>query len=205
MALAEYLLFTYDKDPVKFATAPQGSASAEEQAMLDAAEEQLRKLSDLFDQLAAAKKAAEDAEAEVRAIKKEAEEIQAEIKAQEDAKAANIARLEALSTDQSVGIVKRNMAVQELAAAKNEDPLPLRKAKLTQDAVVRRLEKAVAAAAAATQAATDKATECAGKLKEAQEAFEDLKARCSGIAHGSIWFMDRTLKEKAKYLPGYKP
>jgi hypothetical protein len=43
------------------------------------------------------------------------------------------------------------MAVQELAQAKGEDPLPLRKAKLTQDAVVRKLEKATALAKQTTE------------------------------------------------------
>jgi hypothetical protein len=45
------------------------------------------------------------------------------------------------------------MAVQELAQAKGEDPLPLRKAKLTQDAVVRKLEKVTAAAKIVTDEA----------------------------------------------------
>jgi hypothetical protein len=49
------------------------------------------------------------------------------------------------------------MAVQELAQAKNEDPLPLRKAKLTQDAVVRKLAKVTAAAQVVTEEANNKA------------------------------------------------
>ena len=88
-------------------------------------------------------KAVED---ELRAVEDEARAIAAEIKAQEDAKANEIARLDALTQDQSVGIVKRNMAVQQLAQLKNEDSLPLQKAKLTQEAVVRKLAKVTQAA-----------------------------------------------------------
>jgi hypothetical protein len=207
MALAEYLLFINNRDPIKFITNPQGEIDP---VKLKALEDKLAELNTKFEQLqvqldaekkaeAAAKaaegeaikkeadakaaeqlaldeeakaKAAEQkaldeeakskvaeqaaqdaavqaakAEAELKKVEEEARVIAAEIKAQEDAKAAEIARLEKLSTDQSVGIVKRNMAVQELAQAKGEDPLPLRKAKLTQEAVVRRLEKATKAAA----------------------------------------------------------
>ena len=69
--------------------------------------------------------------------------------------------MDALTQDMSVGIVKRNMAVQELAQLKGQDSLPLQKAKLTQEAVVRKLAKATAAAAEET----DKANAAAGVAK----------------------------------------
>jgi len=187
MALLEYLIFAFNQDATKVALAPQGSATPEEQAKLEAAEANMKALSKLFDELLAAQLSVEQ-------LKAEAQVIAAEIKAQEDAKAALIAKLEATSTDQTIGIVKRNMAVQELAQAKNEDPLPLRKAKLTQDAVVRKLEKAVALAA-------EKTKDAEAALKKAEEEFEQLKATCSGIAHGSIWMLERDIKEKKRYLP----
>eukprot|EP00461_Guttulinopsis_vulgaris_P002729 UN02730 len=201
MALAEYLLFHYEKSPKDFATRPQGTASEEEQRKLDDVKQKVDLLSKVFEELSAAQAAAEKAEEEVKAAKAEAEEVAAEIKKQEDAKAAEIARLEALTQDQSVGIVKRNMAVQQLAAAKNEDPLPLRKAKLTQDACVRRLDRAVKASEAATQAATEKANQAAAELKAAEEEFKQLQATCSGIAHGEIYYLEQELIEKKRYLP----
>lgn len=50
-------------------------------------------------------------------------------------------------------LVQKNKAVQELAQLKAEDPLPLRKAKITQDAAVRKAEKAAKALEEATVAA----------------------------------------------------
>ena len=123
----------------------------------------------------------------MQAVEDEARAIEAEIKREEQAKADNIARLEALSQDQSVGIVKRNMAVQELAQAKGADSLPLQKAKLTQEAVVRRLAKVTAAAAEETakakvlsdaaKEAADIATAAADKASAARQAAEQARAQ----------------------------
>ena len=49
--MIEYAIFAYDQDPIKIARAPQGSASAEEQAKLDALAEKVRQLGDIFDDL----------------------------------------------------------------------------------------------------------------------------------------------------------
>jgi hypothetical protein len=38
-------------------------------------------------------------------------------------------------------MVQRNKAANELAQLKGEDPLPLRKAKITQEAALRKVEK----------------------------------------------------------------
>ena len=50
-----------------------------------------------------------------------------------------IATLDAKTKDQSIGQVSRNKAVQELAQLKGQDPLPLRRAKITQEAAVRKV------------------------------------------------------------------
>jgi len=82
------------------------------------------------------------------------------------------------------------MAVQELAQAKNEDPLPLRKAKLTQDAVVRKLAKVTEsfkvitdeanAKAAVAKADADVASAAADKATEAANAAE--RSRIAAVA-----------------------
>jgi hypothetical protein len=224
MALAEYLLFINDRDPVAFATNPQGSCPPE---LLAEAQAKLDQVSKAFEELqakeAAAKQAeidaknasiaAEKTEQEVKQLTADAKVLDAEIKKQEEAKEALIARLEATSTDQTIGIVKRNMAVQELAQAKNEDPLPLRKAKLDQAACVRRLEKASAQAEINTQKSKDTAvaaTEAVAQvqvaikncLKELDEAENQLKKlQASGDAMGLNWYLSRELQEKKKSLP----
>ena len=142
-------------------------------------------------------------------------------KISEKAKTDNIARLEALSQDQTVGIVKRNMAVQQLAQAKGEDSLPLQKAKLTQEAVVRRLKKATDAAAIETQKAQKAATEAEAasaaaadatkqvelalkeiqqQIKAAQDELDVLK-RSSGSPQGLLFWKSREIEEKKKSLP----
>ena len=150
------------------ALAAQQKAEAEEAAAVAAEAEASAEAAKAAAAKADADVAAEasaKAAAELKAIEDEARAIEAEIKREEQAKADEIARLEALSQDQTVGIVKRNMAVQQLAAAKGEDSLPLRKAKITQEAVVRRLAKATAAA----QEEADKAAASAAVAKEAAD------------------------------------
>eukprot|EP00461_Guttulinopsis_vulgaris_P010362 UN10437 len=115
-----------------------------------------------------------------------------------------MARLEALTTDQSVGIVKRNMAVQQLAQLKGEDSLPLQKAKLTQEAVVRKLAKATAVAAEQTaiaKAATAEAVKkCEDELAVVQQELEELK-NAPSRPEGLLWMTDRDLLEKKRSLP----
>ena len=53
----------------------------------------------------------------------------------------SLADLEAMSKDESLGGVAKAKAANELAQAKEEDPLPLAKAKLTQAAKTRVAEK----------------------------------------------------------------
>ena len=254
MALCEYLIHAYNRSAVEFVTNPQGSIDPE---VLKALEAKLAELNATFEalqvQLAAEEKAeaeakeqeavakadeekaraaqaaAQAAEDELRAVEEEANAIAEEIRKQEQAKKDEMARLDALSQDQSVGIVKRNMAVQQLAALKNEDSLPLQKAKLTQEAVVRKLKKATDAAAektAVAKAAADAATEsriaAEGKraeaeaqkaktqqaiekvqadLKDAEEELEKLKKNSNSAPQGFMWITARDLEEKKKSLP----
>jgi chemotaxis protein histidine kinase CheA len=177
-------------------------------------------------------KAAED---EVRKVEEEAKAVDAALKAEEDAFHGECARLEALTTDTTVGIVKRNMAVQQLATLKGSDPLPLKKAKITQEAAVRRVARARKAAEAETEIAEQKAAAATDSRKAAEQAAVDAEeARVAaevateqvkksieqiladtaaaeerlqklksmgGVQHGKVFWMERALQEKKKYLP----
>jgi len=161
-------------------------------------------------------------EEEAHAAKQELEVALTELKAQEDAFNNKTADLQKKSAEGSV--VAQNKAKNELAQHLASDPLPLRKAKITQEAAVKKAERATKAAAEARVAAEASAVE-AGKAREASErAKRDAEAAVEamlvkvdeaeaflkavkakpGKAMGSIWFMERELYEKKKYMPERK-
>jgi len=95
--------------------------------------------------------------------------------------------------------------------------MPLRKAKITQEAALRKVEKERKAVEAAKESAKmareqlekQKAelevaeNDCRQKLQEAEEFLEDVKKK-GGSAEGAIWWMSRELTEQKKYLPKSK-
>jgi chromosome segregation ATPase len=203
----------------------------------------------------AAKTAAEAAWFADQENKKALEELQAQEKAFQDKKK----ELEKTKEDTSLGTVKRNQAANQLAQLLAEDPLPLRKAKITQSATVKKSEKASQAAAeakakaeaeaaaaaaaaeaaaaaavaadkaaheaaqaaqaaeeaakeadqaahaaeAAARAAEDSVKEAEAKLQEALDFLQAVKKK-GGIAHGDVWWLEREIIEKKKYLPASK-
>merc|ERR1712157_321849 len=111
----------------------------------------------------------------------------------------------------SVGTVKRGKAFQQMKQAEGEDPLPLRKAKLEQQAKVRKAKKASRIAAKRAKKATEAAEKAAAAAKEAEAAFEqasntvqELAASLGGAGEGTLWWMDRELIEAAQFLPKSK-
>lgn len=64
----------------------------------------------------------------------------ADLKRQQDEFKAHCDSLEAKIKNPATGQVAKGQAVQQLAALKGADPLPLRKAKITQEAAVRKVE-----------------------------------------------------------------
>jgi len=74
-----------------------------------------------------------------------------ELKKQESEYHDKINDLTKKSTDTSLSTVQKNKAANELQQLKGEDPLPLRKAKINQEATVRKCEKASKASAEQTQ------------------------------------------------------
>jgi len=189
MSLIEYLMFRYNIEPHAMVTAPQGGDQEQinkAQAMVDTAQKAV-------DAMNTALAAAVAAENENKAA---LDELRAQEKAFEDKKAA----LEKTKNDTSIGIVKRNSAANQLDQMLSEDPLPLRKAKINQAAAVKKSEKATKAAEAAEAKAEAAVKNAEAKLQEALEFLQRAKAS-GGVAKGAIWWMEREITEKKKYLP----
>lgn len=224
MALTEYLLDKYKKSPQAVVDAPQGDLDpAELKAAQDACDNAVAALSFASDEVAAAAAAkvaaakavtaAEEAEAEVRAAEAELQASIDEITQLEEEKKAYLDKRQAIMDDPNAGNVKKGKAASEKAQAEGEDPLPLRKAKITQKAALRRVEKARKLAEAATEAAKAakdaahqahidaEAAEAAAEvaLEEANAALERLKEK-GGTPLGKIWWMERVLQEKKKFM-----
>lgn len=134
--------------------------------------------------------------------------------------------MQAIIDDPDAGVVKKGRAVSEKEQILCEDPLPLRKAKITQSAALKKVTKArekaeeeTAKADAAAQDAAEakeaadqaekdseaaKATADEAKaasesaLQEAQKQLDGLKAK-GGSPRGKLWWMERVLQEKKKF------
>jgi len=262
--LTHFLLDKYEADWHKLVNAPQGDNSAEIaeaqdklQAVQDAfdastkadaeaaaalkqavqAENDAKAAeADAVDKEAAAKEAEapfKAAEAPFKAAQEEVEAALAEVKAQEDAYNSKTEELKQAS--ETGGVVSRNRAKVSLDAHLAEDPLPLRKAKITLEAANKRAEKARApflearapflAATEAAEAARQEATSQREASEKARQSAEDAKARAEaavqaaqdrvseaeaflaelmknpGSGHGALWWIDRELYEKKKYMP----
>lgn len=130
--------------------------------------EEIRKAQQKLDEVQAALRDAEQREQESKQAKRELEAALREVKSQEEARNLKTAELERKSEEG--GLVSRNKAKAELAqhlaevrsppcrsflaacingVSTLQDPLPLRKAKITLEAAVKKAEKAANAAEAA--------------------------------------------------------
>jgi len=126
---------------------------------------------------AESKKAAANAKAaeeEARAAQAELEAALKELKAQEDAYNSKTASLEKKSEEG--GVVSRNKAKAELAQHLAEDPLPLRKAKITQEAAVKRADRSTQAAATARTEAEAAANNATAARADAERAATEATA-----------------------------
>eukprot|EP00947_MAST-08B_sp_MAST-8B-sp1_P002295 g2295.t1 len=229
VSLTEFMIYKYSIDWKALVNAPQGEedkeAVAAAAAKVEAAQEALKNVQASAQKAREEEKEAAGKEAEAKAAEEEAakakavaDEALAELNAQEEAFKSKMEKLEATSTDGSLGIVKRNKAKAELAQLKCEDPLPLRQAKITQEAAVRKLQKALkkaASAAAAAGAARKNAAAAAEEaeaaiplaeaaFEEAQQILAEVKEQIKGAGQGTFWWMDRELVEAMKYMPQKK-
>jgi len=141
----------------------------------------------------------------------------ADVKSQEETRDRKSAELKRKS--QEGGVVQQNKAKNELAQHLAEDPLPLRRAKITLEAALKKAEKARAPFEAATKvaeaaraeaeaaarrsenakmAAEEALAEAQRRLEEAEAYLEEVKAR---LPKGQIWWLERELHEQKKFLP----
>ena len=225
MAIIEYLLFRFGYSVHDFVKRPQGDNSAE----LQKAQEMLAEVQKALDHaLAKAAEAKAHAQA-AKAAEDEQRAALAEVQAQEAARDSKTKELTAKGEDMNLGVVARNKAKNELAQHLAQDPLPLSKAKITLEAATRKAEKARVAAdashavaeeafqkAAAAQAEADadhhaaqKASEAAdhavaqaeASVAEAEAYLEEVKQQSGSGGQGALWWLQRELDEKKKYLP----
>jgi len=112
------------------------------------------------------------AEAQVRKAESELAAAVADLKRQEDEHKALIDGLEAKAHDLHLGVVAKNKAANEAAQLKGKDPLPLRKAKITQEAALHAVEKERKAAELATVKAVDQQTKATKARADAEEATQ---------------------------------
>jgi len=184
MGMVEYLLWEYKRTVKSLLDRPQGSGDVTE---INKAQKLLDEVSAAFADAEKRKKELADAEAD---LKKEL----AALKVQEDNYNKKTSELTAKSEGSGVSAMRSK---NELAQHLGEDPLPLRKAKLSTEAATKKAEKARAKQEEAVQ-------ECAKRLAEAEAFLQMVMAKGSGPALGILWWIDRELREKKKYLPSTK-
>jgi len=143
--------------------------------------------------------AAKQAEAEAQAAQRELEAALAELKKEEDAFNNKKSELERKGNDESIGLVTRNKAKNELAQLLSEDPLPLKRAKITQEAAVRKAEKATAHAAQTRQASEASAAAASKARAQAeQDAAQAESARKSAEADAQAASQARAAASQAR-------
>lgn len=215
VSLTEFLIYKFAVDWKVLVNAPQGGEDQEavQAAAAKVEEARARALASRAEEAAAAKKEAEakEAEAESAKAKAVADAALAELTKQEEALAARKTKLTETGENMEFGVVKRNKAKVELAQLEAEDPLPLRQAKITQEAAVRKLQKALkkasasAAAAGAARKIAKAAAEAAEKaMDEAALALEEIKAQIKDAGAGQLWWLDRELIDAMQYMPQRK-
>jgi len=171
MALLEYLAFRYGKGVKDIVDAPQGENP-----------EELKKATQKL-------QAVQDALTELKKTQAELKIAVDELNSQETAYNNEVKALETKSKDASASMVARNKAAAELAQLKEKDPLPLRKAKTTQEAALRKVEK--------------QTKETEARMREAEEYLNQVRKQ-GGSPLGACWYLDRELLEAKKYLPQKK-
>ena len=149
----------------------EADAKASEAAAKQREEDAKKAAAEAKQREAQAKQDAEAAvarEGEAKAAQEELAAALAELQAQE--KAYNDKKTDLERKSEEGGVVSRNKAKAELAQHLAEDPLPLRRAKITQEAAVKKAERATQAAAEAREAAQASAVASSRARQEAEQA-----------------------------------
>jgi len=199
MALLEFLAFYYGKKVKEVVEAPQGQNAAlirEAATKLDTVQASLVEVLSALEVQKTAEETFKKAEAELKVAV-------ADLHSQESAFKKQIDTLEEKINDPAGSAFNKNKASAELAQLKNEDPLPLRKAKISQEAALRKVEKGAKAAETARVTLEQKVTVTEKAAAEAEAFLEELKSQPAN-PYGAIWWMERELAEAQKYLPKRK-
>jgi len=208
--ITHYLLFRYDVD-WKVLVNTKGDNSAE----LKEAQRLLDEVTAAFAESDRQAKIAREAEAFARkeeapfkAAQEELEAAVADVKRQEEERDQKTETLKKQSEEG--GPVQQNKAKALLEIHLREDPLPLRKSKVTLEAARKKAEKARAPFEAATkeaEAARQRAEEALEltqqRVAEAEDYLDQVKKK-PGTPHGAIWWMERDLHAQKAYLPERK-
>jgi len=215
LAISEYLADKYKKNIKKIIDAPQGGQAAQEQLdkATKAVETAVAGLNTAVDEDNNAKIALEEAKKAKNESDKAQKEVEEAVNAVESQEAERNSKIEKLKNkiqnkDKKLSAMKVATCKNELAQVEGEDPLPLRKAKITQTAALKKSKKASKAcikeqkkAEVAVQAAKKAKEEAEALCKEAKDALRELKEKGDGVAHGQIWWMEKELAERQKYMP----
>jgi len=206
--LINFLIFKYKIDWHKLVNASQGDNQEEVERAQQMLNEVMKALAEVKASASAAAKAeveAINAENAAKQAKAELEEALAALHAEEEAYNTRKKTLE--QKCEEGGVVSRNKAKAELSQLLAEDPLPLRRAKITQEAAVKKAERtaqaaeqATADAKAAREAAEKAVEEAQRQVAEAEAYLQEVKSK-PGSAAGALWWIDRELHEQKKYLP----
>eukprot|EP01100_Stratorugosa_tubuloviscum_P015532 TRINITY_DN8_c1_g1_i13.p1 TRINITY_DN8_c1_g1~~TRINITY_DN8_c1_g1_i13.p1 ORF type:complete len:367 (+),score=243.31 TRINITY_DN8_c1_g1_i13:40-1101(+) len=175
VSLTSYLIFKFNVDWHVLVNASQGSNQeevAEAQRKLDQVQIAFAEVSKTAEIAANKEREAVQAENEARTAQAELQAALNELHAQEAAYKAKVDDLTRRGNDESVGVVTRNKAKAELAQVLAEDPLPLRKAKITQEAAVKKAEKATNIAAEARSKASASANAASQARKQAEDSAQ---------------------------------
>eukprot|EP01083_Nonionella_stella_P026984 74234_1 len=223
VSLAEYLIFRFKLDWHELVHSIQGGNPEEIERAKSLLSEAMARVTESQERAASARQAETDlgkarrqaqaAEAEVKEAEVEVKKSADEVRVLEDAQNKRLADLEAKTKEG--GQVSRNKAVHELAQAKAEDPLPLRRAKITAEAAEKRAEKASRAAAEETrkvEAALEEAKrlrqEADAAVEEARRAMAEAEKYLNKVKNsmpqGTMWWITRELEEQKKFLPQSK-
>jgi len=194
--LIHYLLFRYNVDwhALVACTGDKSEEMKKAQKLLD-------EVLSAFKELDIKAKEARAQEAPFKAAQEEVDAALADVKGQEDARNAKTEQLKRQSEEG--GIVQQNKAKALLASHLAEDPLPLRKAKITLEAALKKAEKARAPFEAARKQADEAAEAAQDRVQEAEAYLEEIKKK-PGSPFGAIWWMERELHAQKAYLPERK-
>eukprot|EP01094_Clydonella_sp_ATCC50884_P027026 TRINITY_DN75_c0_g2_i5.p1 TRINITY_DN75_c0_g2~~TRINITY_DN75_c0_g2_i5.p1 ORF type:complete len:450 (+),score=206.45 TRINITY_DN75_c0_g2_i5:134-1351(+) len=165
---------------------------------------------------------AREAEAPFKAATDELEKALADVKAEEDAYNGKIDDCKRRA--ETGGVVQRNKAKNELAQLEGEDPLPLRRAKITLEAAKKKADKArapfeaataeaesaraaataSAQAASASRAEATAAAEQASEARAAAQAARQRSEEAAAAAAEALAQAEAAMKEAEDYLEEVK-